>query len=147
MGINHHNWNIFFLSKFNCITCSIIFSLLSEVHFTYIIKPFFYNVKYRCNVFPLNTLPILQKRDIFMNLNRVFAMRLSTLLNERKMSKYKLEQETGLSHSALRYIFNEINTDVKFSTIVKVCQALNLPLTDFFDDKSFNLENLNAENN
>ena len=82
-----------------------------------------------------------------MNLNRVFAMRLSALLNERKMSKYRLEQETGLSHSALRYIFNEINTDVKFSTIVKVCQALNLPLTDFFDDKSFNLENLNAENN
>lgn len=82
-----------------------------------------------------------------MNLNRVFAMRLSALLNERKMSKYRLEQETGLSHSALRYIFNEINADVKFSTIVKVCQALNLPLTDFFDDKSFNLENLNAENN
>lgn len=79
-----------------------------------------------------------------MNLNRVFAMRLSALLNERKMSKYRLEQETGLSHSVLRYIFNEVNTDVKFSPIVKVCQALNLPRNEFFDDKSFNLENLNA---
>ena len=82
-----------------------------------------------------------------MNLNRVFAMRLSTLLNEKKISKYRLEQDTGLSHSALRYIFNEVNTDVKFSTIVKVCQALNLPLNKFFDDKSFNLENLDAGNN
>ena len=82
-----------------------------------------------------------------MNLNRVFAMRLSTLLNEKKISKYRLEQDTGLSHSALRYIFNEVNTDVKFSTIVKVCQALNLPLNEFFDDKSFNLENLDAGNN
>ena len=61
------------------------------------------------------------------------------------MSKYKLEKETGLSHSALRYIFNEINSDVKFSTIVKVCEALNISLKDFFDDEIFKLENLNAE--
>jgi len=79
-----------------------------------------------------------------MNLNRVFAMRLSNLLLERKISKYKLEKETGLSHSALRYIFNEVNADVKFSTIVKVCEALNISLKDFFDDEMFSLENLNA---
>lgn len=80
-----------------------------------------------------------------MNLNRVFAMRLSNLLMERNISKYKLEKETGLSHSALRYIFNEVNTDVKFSTIVKVCTFLDIPLKDFFDDDLFNLSNLNAE--
>lgn len=79
-----------------------------------------------------------------MNLNRVFAMRLSNLLIEKKISKYKLEKESGISHSALRYIFNEVNTDVKFSTIVKVCEALNIPLKEFFDDEMFNLENLNA---
>lgn len=77
-----------------------------------------------------------------MNLNKAFAIRLSKILNERKISKYKLEKESGLTHSALRYIFNEINTDVKFSTIVKVCNALNITLTEFFDDKIFDLENL-----
>ena len=80
-----------------------------------------------------------------MNLNRAFALRLSKLLVEKKMSKYKLEKETGLTHSALRYIFNEINTDVKFSTIVKVCNALNVSLTEFFNDDIFNLENLEIE--
>ena len=80
-----------------------------------------------------------------MNLNRVFAKKLSSILLDRKISKYKLEKETGLSHSALRYIFNEINTDVKFSTIVKVCQALNIELKNFFDDDMFNLEKLDAE--
>ena len=59
-----------------------------------------------------------------MNLNKAFALRLSNLLIEKKMTKYKLEKETGLTHSALRYIFNEVNNDVKFSTIVKVCNAL-----------------------
>ena len=77
-----------------------------------------------------------------MNLNRAFALRISKILAERKMSKYKLEKETGLSHSALRYIFNEVNTDVKFSTIVKVCSALNITLVDFFNDGLFDLNNL-----
>lgn len=77
-----------------------------------------------------------------MNLNRAFALRLSNLLVEKKMSKYKLEKETGLTHSALRYIFNEVNVDVKFSTIVKVCDVLNITLSDFFNDNLFNLNNL-----
>ncbi len=77
-----------------------------------------------------------------MNLNKAFAMRLSKLLNERGMSKYRLERETGLTHSALRYIFNEVYKDVYFSTIVKVCSALKISVKDFFDDKLFDLENL-----
>lgn len=80
-----------------------------------------------------------------MNLNRNFAIKLSQILNERKMSKYKLEKESGLSHSALRYIFNEVNTDVKFSTIVKVCKVFNIPLCEFFNDNLFKLENLECE--
>ena len=80
-----------------------------------------------------------------MNLNRAFALRVSNLLTEKKMSKYKLEKETGLTHSTLRYIFNEVNTDVKFSTIVKVCNALNITLVEFFDDEVFRLSNLEFE--
>lgn len=80
-----------------------------------------------------------------MKLNKAFALRLSNLLIEKKMSKYKLEKETGLTHSALRYIFNETNVDVKFSTIVKVCNALDVSLTDFFNDNLFDLKNLDFE--
>lgn len=80
-----------------------------------------------------------------MNLNRAFALRLSSLLVDKKMSKYKLEKETGLTHSALRYIFNEVNADVKFTTIVKVCTALNITLSEFFDDSIFDLSNLDID--
>lgn len=80
-----------------------------------------------------------------MNLNKAFALRLSNLLLENKMSKYKLEKETGLTHSALRYIFNEVNTDVKFSTIVKVCIAFNISLKEFFDDKLFDINKLEID--
>ena len=80
-----------------------------------------------------------------MNLNKAFALRLKNLLLEKKISKYKLEKETGLTHSALRYIFNEVNVDVKFSTIVKVCNALDISLSDFFNDKLFDLNNLDVD--
>ena len=61
-----------------------------------------------------------------MNLNKAFALKLSKILAERKISKYKLEKETGITHSALRYIFNEVNKDVKFSTIDKICEYLKI---------------------
>lgn len=77
-----------------------------------------------------------------MNLNKAFAMKLSKILNEKGMTKYRLEKESGLTHSAIRYIFNEVNKDVKFSTIVKVCDALNISLSQFFDDDIFKIDNL-----
>ena len=80
-----------------------------------------------------------------MNLNRAFALRLSNILMQKNMSKYKLEKESGLTHSALRYIFNEVNEDVKFSTIVKVCNALNMTISEFFDDDLFDVNNLDFE--
>lgn len=80
-----------------------------------------------------------------MNLNKAFALRLSKLLIDKNMSKYKLEKETGLTHSALRYIFNEVNNDVRFSTIVKVCSALEITIVEFFNDEIFNLNNLDIE--
>ena len=66
-----------------------------------------------------------------MTLNKAFALRVSDLLIEHNMSKYQLEKETGLTHSALRYIFNEVNQDVRFSTIVKVVAAFDMTLETF----------------
>lgn len=77
-----------------------------------------------------------------MTLNKAFALRVVELLNDKKISKYRLEKTSGISHSALRYIFNEVNADVKFSTIVKVCDALEISLSDFFNSKYFNFEKL-----
>lgn len=80
-----------------------------------------------------------------MTLNKAFAMRVSSLLIKNNVSKYKLEKDTGLTHSALRYIFNEVNKDVKFSTIVKVAEFFNMTLSEFFDDEVFRYENLEIE--
>ncbi|MBQ7977861.1 MAG: helix-turn-helix transcriptional regulator [Clostridia bacterium] len=80
-----------------------------------------------------------------MTLNKAFALRVSDLLIEHNMSKYQLEKETGLTHSALRYIFNEVNQDVRFSTIVKVVAAFDMTLETFFADPVFDLCKLDYE--
>ncbi len=77
-----------------------------------------------------------------MTLNKAFALRISDILIKKNMSKYQLEKKSGISHSALRYIFNEVNTDVKFSTIAKVVDALGITLDEFFKDSIFDLDNL-----
>ena len=79
-----------------------------------------------------------------MTLNKAFAMRLSALLAKNKMSKYRLEKESGLSHSTLRHIFNENNKDVNLSTIVKVTSVFKMTLSEFFAD-GFDLANLDFE--
>ncbi len=80
-----------------------------------------------------------------MNLNKAFALRISKLLIKNKKTKYQLEKETGLTHSALRYIFNEVNKDVKFSTIVKVADFFDMSLSEFFNDDIFNLNGLDYD--
>lgn len=82
-----------------------------------------------------------------MTLNKAFALKFITILSKKQISNHKFEKETklthsALTHSALRHIFNENNKDVKFSTIVKVCSALKVPLTEFFNDELFNFDNL-----
>lgn len=77
-----------------------------------------------------------------MTINKAFALRISELLNENKISKYKLEKETGITHSALRYIFNEVNKDVKFSTVIKVASFFNMTVSQFLDSELFDFENL-----
>ena len=81
-----------------------------------------------------------------MTLNKAFAMRLTNILVDKNISKYALEKESGLSHSALRHIFNERNKEVKLSTIARVAQALNMTLDEFFADPIFNLEKLEFDN-
>ena len=80
-----------------------------------------------------------------MNLNKAFAYRLTKLLSDKGITKYRLEKESGITHSALRYIFNEVNKDVKFSTIVKVCSVLDVSLEEFFSDSIFDISKLDFE--
>ncbi len=76
---------------------------------------------------------------------KAFALRISQLLIERNMSKYRLEQLTGISHHAMRCIFNESNQDTMLSTVMKVCAALGITMEEFFASPLFDLTKIDYE--
>jgi len=80
-----------------------------------------------------------------MTLNKAFALRIAELLANHKMSKYRLEKESGLSHSALRHIFNENNKDIMLSSAAKVANVFKMSLCDFFASSKFDLNNIDFE--
>ncbi len=79
------------------------------------------------------------------NINKAVALRVSKLLDEKGMTKYRLEKITGLSHSTFTRIFNEINNDIMMSTILRIISALDMTVQEFFDDELFYIENLEYE--
>ena len=78
-----------------------------------------------------------------MTVNKALALRLTTLLFINKMSKYKLEKISGMSHSAMIHIFNEDYKDIKLSTVIRFARAFNMSVATFLDDPLF--ENLDLD--
>ena len=78
-----------------------------------------------------------------MTVNRALALRLTSLLFIHKMSKYRLEKVSGMSHSAMVHIFNEDYKDIKLSTVIKFARAFNMTPAQFLDDPLF--ENLDLD--
>ena len=80
-----------------------------------------------------------------MTVNRAVALRVSELLLKNQMTQYRLEQNSGLSHSRLGCIMREKNRTVTLSTIMLLAQGFGISLTEFLDSPHFDFENLEIE--
>lgn len=83
--------------------------------------------------------------DNYMTINQAVAIRVRELLKEKKMSQYKLEQETGLYHSTMNAILNNRVKASNFKSIALIVKALGMSLTDFFNHPVFSFDNLEIE--
>ncbi len=77
-----------------------------------------------------------------MNVNKAVAMRVSELLLEKRMSQYRLEKVSGLSHSRLGCIMGEKNNTVTLSTVMLLAQGFEMSLIEFLDSPYFDFDNL-----
>ena len=82
---------------------------------------------------------------ISLTVNDAVARRISKLLQEKNMSQYRLEQESGIQHGSMQCIMNGRNKTVTLSTVMLIAKGFHMPLTEFLDDESFNSENLEIE--
>ena len=77
-----------------------------------------------------------------MTVNNAVAKRISKLLQEKNISQYRLEQESGIQHGSMQCIMNGRNKTVTLTTIIMLAKGFNMSLTEFLSDEIFNVENL-----
>ena len=80
-----------------------------------------------------------------MNLNRAVALRISGLLEKKKMKKYALEKKSGILHGTLECIMRERNKTVTLTTIFMLARGFDMTVLEFLDDKLFQSEDLEIE--
>ena len=80
-----------------------------------------------------------------MTVNNAVAKRVSKLLQERKMSQYRLEQESGIQHGSMQCIMNGRNKTVTLSTVMMLAKGFNMSLVEFLDDEIFSSNELEIE--
>lgn len=77
-----------------------------------------------------------------MLLAEAVAKRLDELLEERKITAYKLFILSGVGQSTISAIRNKKNRSVDLRIIYELTQGLEISLTEFFDSPLFSVENI-----
>lgn len=80
-----------------------------------------------------------------MKLNKAFSLRVRELLKEKKMTQYKLAQETGLYHSTMTDILNCKYQTPNFKNMALIIRALCMTMAEFFDSKYFDFNDLDID--
>lgn len=80
-----------------------------------------------------------------MTVNEAVAKRILTLLNEKKMTQYRLEQESGIQHGSMQCIMNGRNKTVTLSTVMMLARGFHISLLEFLNDPIFSNEDLDID--
>ena len=72
-----------------------------------------------------------------MDLSKAMRLRIKNLMAENKVNGNKLALSSGIDRSTINRFLRGQNKSIKIETITLICQALNISLKDFFDDKVF----------
>lgn len=72
-----------------------------------------------------------------MLLPNAIRLRITTLLKENDLSAYKLAYKSGISPSNISDVLREKVSESTLSTILHICEGLNITLKDFFDNEIF----------
>ena len=77
-----------------------------------------------------------------MKLAEAVGKRTKELLFEKNITQYRLTKLTCLNEKTISDLLKGRTTDVKFSTIYLIANALNISLIEFFNSPFFNEDNI-----
>ena len=72
-----------------------------------------------------------------MNVGQAVRERIAELCEEKHITINKLANISGITQSTLNYIMSGRNNSTTISTIQKICDGLEITVTDFFDSPLF----------
>lgn len=72
-----------------------------------------------------------------MELSVAIRIRINNLIKENNLTASKLCTLAGISRSTLSKFLSGKRNIIKLSTLEYICEALNIKLVDFFNDKIF----------
>ena len=80
-----------------------------------------------------------------MTLNEAFAVRVKEIMKEKRITQYKITQETGIYPSTLNYILHGKTKASNFKTMTLIIRTLGVSIEAFFDSPVFDFDNLEIE--
>lgn len=80
-----------------------------------------------------------------MTVNDAVAKRIVSLLAEKKMTQYRLEQLSGIQHGHMQWIMSGKSKTVTLSTVLRLANGFGMTVIEFLDNDTFLFENLEVE--
>ena len=80
-----------------------------------------------------------------MKVSKAVSTRIREILNEKNMSQYRLEQNSGLSKGTFTSLMYARYNGVNLTTLIIVIRTLGISIDEFFNSPIFNEENLDIE--
>ena len=72
-----------------------------------------------------------------MDLSKAMRLRIKNLMAENKVNGNKLALSSGIDRATINRFLRGQNKSITIESITLICQALNITLKNFFDDKIF----------
>ena len=80
-----------------------------------------------------------------MTVNEAVILRVKELLQERHMTQYRLEQESGIQHGHMQWIMSGKSKTVTLSTVMLLAKGFGMSVTAFLDAPVFAFDGLDIE--
>ena len=77
-----------------------------------------------------------------MTVNDAVAKRVAQLLAEKKMTQYRLEQQSGIQHGHMQWIMSGKSRTVTLSTVMMLANGFGMTVIEFLNNDMFLFENL-----
>ena len=80
-----------------------------------------------------------------MTICRAVSLRVRELLDQNKMTQYRIEQKSGVSHSEMDFIMKNTYKTVNFKIIIQLAKGFEMTLIEFIDCPYFAYEKLDLD--